>query len=841
VESKIQENYKINRSCPHLPNMWWIIGLVLFVGIILLPNILFLLSPHYIFNGDNLQCVYPLVDLFSEGLRRGHITCWNPYIWNGMPLLGNPNLFFSPPMALIFLVSNKYNIHFFLELHYFLEVVFAAIGFFLLSGRWLKNKFYRFAAAILYVCSTALTQGGTFYATSFHFAAIPWVLFYLHKLRDKINIRDAIIIAGIVHLQLTYGTLQFSVYSFMLYFCYSLLQGGALKDRIKLSGTLIISCIFAIFLSAYYLFPLLDSLKHMADQSRVGISVAQSIKYNLVPWEYISRLILPGLFHGQGIPWWPVWKDGWSLWESFTAYQGILGAVTILYGILFLGRALKFWRFLYLFIIFASTTSCGISVLYLLNLGTRAAYGRITTLLVLPGALICFSVLERLNENRKFLKRYIYLILISILLLSIFSNRTIIGLFVSNLFIKANRIQAIEPFLRQYYLPMHNVIFRAIILLLISAGLVIMLKKRPKWGNYIVLLLVLVNLLDLMEINNRFRFGSIKYSGMNFKKLTITKEHPIEALLKETDLARYRIHHLSVLEKFRGFGPAYLKYKAMQGQANTFRLGINYNIVGKLPMTTGYSSLVPNNALLFKLFYKSYKSSGDGFFSRAAPCSPIVSQRFLNLFSIKYLLLRADSQGEFDHSYLKNYSAEFKTVYSDDNLKLIEISDVAPRFYFPMKISFLENREEIIDNITSENFDPRKISYILPQKNETIQNNEKIFPNTELENISILKNECDEIEILVTTSSDRVLATTNPWHPWWSCYINGKPASIFRINILFSGVLVPKGTSTVKFYCNPLSLRIGLLISCIAWAALLLYGSLKLLKVLRRKRNVSSP
>ena len=41
------------------------------------------------------------------------------------------------------------------------------------------------------------------------------------------------------------------------------------------------------------------------------------------------------------------------------------------------------------------------------------------------------------------------------------------------------------------------------------------------------------------------------------------------------------------------------------------------------------------------------------------------------------------------------------------------------------------------------------------------------------------------------------------WHPWWFGTVDGKPADIFRANVLFRAIEVPPGRHVVRFEFKP--------------------------------------
>jgi hypothetical protein len=87
--------------------------------------------------------------------------------------------------------------------------------------------------------------------------------------------------------------------------------------------------------------------------------------------------------------------------------------------------------------------------------------------------------------------------------------------------------------------------------------------------------------------------------------------------------------------------------------------------------------------------------------------------------------------------------------------------------------------------------------------------------------------------IRLTASGPGFLLLTDAYYPGWTATVDGSPAPILRADIMFRAVELPAGTHTVEFRFEPLSVKIGLWISGVAWAVVL--ASL----VLLRNRNPS--
>ena len=59
------------------------------------------------------------------------------------------------------------------------------------------------------------------------------------------------------------------------------------------------------------------------------------------------------------------------------------------------------------------------------------------------------------------------------------------------------------------------------------------------------------------------------------------------------------------------------------------------------------------------------------------------------------------------------------------------------------------------------------------------------------------------LEITVTSSAPGLLVVNDAWHAGWTASVNGTPAAIHPVNILFRGVEIPAGASTVRMEYRP--------------------------------------
>ena len=91
----------------------------------------------------------------------------------------------------------------------------------------------------------------------------------------------------------------------------------------------------------------------------------------------------------------------------------------------------------------------------------------------------------------------------------------------------------------------------------------------------------------------------------------------------------------------------------------------------------------------------------------------------------------------------------------------------------------------------------------------------------------------DELIYKSSSTSDQMAVFSEIWYgpdKGWEAYIDGEPASHFRVNYTLRGMKIPAGEHDIKFTFNPKSYRVGEIISLITSLAIvlfLLYGLYK--------------
>ena len=100
-------------------------------------------------------------------------------------------------------------------------------------------------------------------------------------------------------------------------------------------------------------------------------------------------------------------------------------------------------------------------------------------------------------------------------------------------------------------------------------------------------------------------------------------------------------------------------------------------------------------------------------------------------------------------------------------------------YFDPRRTVLLRGKQQLIGALQ-----PRPVS--LPQADTEMQ----IYRNT-------------EVQVEVNTPRPGFLVLNDVWHPWWFGSVDGKPADIYRANVLFRAIEVPAGKHVVRFEFRP--------------------------------------
>ena len=76
--------------------------------------------------------------------------------------------------------------------------------------------------------------------------------------------------------------------------------------------------------------------------------------------------------------------------------------------------------------------------------------------------------------------------------------------------------------------------------------------------------------------------------------------------------------------------------------------------------------------------------------------------------------------------------------------------------------------------------------------------------------------EPERVVVRASSQGPGVLVLGDNYYPGWKATVNGRSADVERVDYLFRGVRVGPGASTVEFSYEPLSWRVGWIVTLLA-------------------------
>src|SRR3989344_335016 len=204
--------------------------------------------------------------------------------------------------------------------------------------------------------------------------------------------------------------------------------------------------------------------------------------------------------------------------------------------------------------------------------------------------------------------------------------------------------------------------------------------------------------------------------------------------------------------------------------------------------------------------------------------------RLLSLLGIKYVLY-FDDQNPKNSNINKFPQNLFRPIWQNNNWYGLEYTKVLPRVFLTNTIHIQRNGQKIVDSLFDNNFDLSS-NIILEEKPSELFS----FPQNRIDlqkvsldsSVKIAQYEPQKIEIITRTDKPQMLFLSDNYYPGWKAYIDDKETKIFRANYTFRAIYLPEGSHLVKFVYQPLSFKVGVVISFLAILTILVIIFLKI-------------
>lgn len=145
----------------------------------------------------------------------------------------------------------------------------------------------------------------------------------------------------------------------------------------------------------------------------------------------------------------------------------------------------------------------------------------------------------------------------------------------------------------------------------------------------------------------------------------------------------------------------------------------------------------------------------------------------------------------------------------EQDIKIYRNKKVFPRTFIVPEVEVIEEEDKILERISSEKFNPRRIAILEEQipESQLTPNSKRIIGSSWAE---VIDYRASSVEIIVEMQSGGFLVLSDSYYPGWKVYVDGDEKRVYRANYLLRAVHLFPGRHRVRFVFDPFSFKLGL-------------------------------
>lgn len=739
---------------------------------------------------DNVKLFYPLRKFTIDQMRLGRIPLWNPFVFSGN----------------VHLATYQSSTLYPLNIFYFILPTMDAWTVLILLQPMLSGWFTYFFLRSLELSRNASFFGALGFAFSgwmiamweevlvlvHSFLWLPLALYASNLLWEKkFRRRGTFLLILALTMSVLAGFFQISIYVFstvLFWNIYRWFTHNDKLDRNKIAFRAGVCIVLSIFLSAVQWLPALEAYVLSA---RGTTDAANLFQMFLSPLSHLITFIVPDFWGNPGS------------YNYFSKIQYIqertiyVGIFVLIFALFTLFKRTKgdqlFWKIFTVVTLslgFALPTSW-IWYMFRVPILSVAQPARIFALSTFGICVLAGFGIDEWQKypSRKVIRRILLCISLLILLLFLFtvSMRFISGQprLLSLCHCDPKQVIAYATIsLRNLILPGISTIF-----VLISF---VFFRKRP---------IIFYSFVYILTI-----FGGFYYAN----KILYFSERQFEF---PTVAPIVKLKELSGLNRVWSYGEAHV----MRNILSYYGL---YSPEGYDALfSERYGELI--NTIKSNGTVTSHINRTDVDFSEVGSNEPMTKNqyrlRIMSLLGVKYILAFKPEAGSKASEQEQFPGSLFALVWSNENWRIWEYNQALPRAFFASNYIVEEDPQKMVDYL----FDP----LFQIQNTLILESQPKEFKSEDggSGEVTIVNYQPQTIEIAVSAKQNGYLFLSDTYYLGWKALVDGRKTNIYRADYAFRAVPVSVGNHTVRFVYDPISFKIGLGTSAIAFVVALLF------------------
>lgn len=264
-------------------------------------------------------------------------------------------------------------------------------------------------------------------------------------------------------------------------------------------------------------------------------------------------------------------------------------------------------------------------------------------------------------------------------------------------------------------------------------------------------------------------------------------------------------------------------------QTQALQANVKNNYLAMLCKQNNSPGLIPDTNIAYKIRTPFNFDVMDTVFSpkllshfldSTQSCVQEFNLKGFQIMGIRYILMPDDLAKDISPSEYIN-----KTLIAS-NLNLYELKDIPSRYHIVDQVEYIDDNKDILLRLGEASFNPSTtvvISGINKSPFGDATHTSDLLDQQQ--NIRIIEERNNQVKLDVQTNLlESWLVITTSYYPGWKAYVNEQEVPVIRANYAFNAIPLPLGKSHVVFKYDPLSFKIGGLISLLSLLIMMLFS-----------------
>jgi hypothetical protein len=199
----------------------------------------------------------------------------------------------------------------------------------------------------------------------------------------------------------------------------------------------------------------------------------------------------------------------------------------------------------------------------------------------------------------------------------------------------------------------------------------------------------------------------------------------------------------------------------------------------------------------------------------------------LDLLNGKYIVTIADPGEEM--VALEQSDTSLDLVF-DGEVKIYENLDVLPRAFFVPDYRVAGNSEEVLRELSAGDFDPSAIVILEEEPTELGPSSDTMPIESRVEVVDYTSN---RVVVQANLSAAGFVVLSDLYYEGWKAFVDGEERDVYKADHILRAIQLEAGEHRIEFVFDPLSFKIGSMVSLVT---LLVLAALTAFLLWRRSR-----